>query len=97
MVDFACNIFDSALVDATKMASNAERFIKIDFKYTVSMTNIVYETSVGHSIIYDMKSHRYRNLDKDTECEALAAVLRNDWRLYTKKICLKASTIDVWE
>lgn len=76
MVDFACNIFDSALVDATKMASNAERFIKIDFKYTVSMTNIVYETSVGHSIVYDMKSHRYRNLDKDTECEALAAALR---------------------
>jgi hypothetical protein len=76
MVYFACNIFDSALVDATKMASNAERFIKIDFKYTVSMTNIVYETSVGHSIIYDMKSHRYRNLDKDTECEALAAALR---------------------
>lgn len=76
MVDFACNIFDSALVDATKMASNAERFIKVDFKYTVSMTNIVYETSVGHSIIYDMKSHRYRNLDKDTECEALAAALR---------------------
>lgn len=76
MVDFACNIFDSALVDATKMASNAERFITIDFKYTVSMTNIVYETSVGHSIVYDMKSHRYRNLDKDTECEALAAALR---------------------
>lgn len=76
MVDFACNLFDSALVDATKMASNSERFITIDFKYTVSTTNIVYETSEEHSIIYDMKSHRYRNLDKDTECEALAAALR---------------------
>ena len=76
MVDFACNLFDSALVDAINRASNIERFIVIDFKYTVSMTNIVYESSVGHSIIYDMKSHRYRNLDKDTECEALAAALR---------------------
>ena len=76
MVDFACNLFDSALVDAINRASNIERFIIIDFKYTVSMTNIVYESSVGHSIIYDMKSHRYRNLDKDTECEALAAALR---------------------
>ena len=76
MVDFACNLFDSAIVDAINRASNIERFIVIDFKYTVSMTNIVYETSVGHSIIYDMKSHRYRNLDKDTECEALAAALK---------------------
>lgn len=75
MVDFACRLFDSSLLDATNRSSNTERFVVLDFNYTVSLANIVYTGSVGTIGMYDFKTQRYRSLDKDTECEALAAAL----------------------
>lgn len=75
MVDFACRLFDSSLLDATNRSSNTERFVVLDFNYTVSLANIVYTGSVGATGMYDFKTQRYRSLDKDTECEALAAAL----------------------
>lgn len=73
MVDFACQLFDSALSEAVSRASNKERFVVLNFNYTVSMVNIIY--TGGAYGMYDFKTQRYRNLDKDTECEALAAAL----------------------
>jgi hypothetical protein len=75
MVDFACKLFDSSLVDAINKSSNTERFVVLDFNYVVSLANIVYTSSVGSKGMYDFKIQRYRSLDKDTECEALAAAL----------------------
>ncbi len=75
MVGFACRLFDSSLLDATNRSSNTERFVVLDFNYTVSLANVVYTSSVGTTGMYDFKTQRYRSLDKDTECEALAAAL----------------------
>lgn len=75
MVDFACRLFDDSLMYAENQSSNTERFVVLDFEYTVSTTNILYSNSIGKSDIYDFKTQRYRCLDKDSECEALAAVL----------------------
>lgn len=75
MVDFACSLFDSALSNAANNSSNTERFVVLDFNYTVSMANILYNCSFGHLGVYDFKTQRYRSLDRDTECEALAAAL----------------------